>query len=447
MKGKAAVRLLVGALGIVCVGFFAESAYIFQADKKVDGATSGVQANLLPTVRHMTAIRKAMLDLAVCTPALTQSTSQTAACVDAARERLAAALERYEHLPGFPEKSERLAEVHRALAMLDERLAGLRSAIGSRAQFESAMATALATLDPLDRMVDRLTEANVRNTLRPTSEVRSLLHQSEITELLLAGTALLIAGLATLLGVRAARRRQRFLEGRADELDAFAGTVAHDLLSPLAALGIAMPVIQRRHPDDYETQRLAAHALSGLKRVRALVDGLLDYARAGGVPIGTRADVHGAIGDVVAEMSEQAAAVAVVIKVERADGVVACSPAVLYSILSNLLSNAIKYMDDAKDRTVRVRAEGRGGRVRVEVEDAGPGIPPNLAEAIFAPFVRVPGSGKAGLGLGLATVKRLVAAHGGEVGVRPAKQRGAVFWFELPVVSPEPEPLNCRHRP
>jgi signal transduction histidine kinase len=70
--------------------------------------------------------------------------------------------------------------------------------------------------------------------------------------------------------------------------------------------------------------------------------------------------------------------------------------------------------------------------VHVEIEDTGPGVSPGLEDAIFEPYRRGPVATQPGLGLGLATVKRLVIAHGGRLGVRNAPSGGAVFWFELP---------------
>lgn len=68
----------------------------------------------------------------------------------------------------------------------------------------------------------------------------------------------------------------------------------------------------------------------------------------------------------------------------------------------------------------------------MEVEDSGPGISPELVGDIFQPYVRGPTNVKEGLGLGLATVKRLCETHGGRVGVRSVVGRGSIFWVELP---------------
>jgi signal transduction histidine kinase len=105
---------------------------------------------------------------------------------------------------------------------------------------------------------------------------------------------------------------------------------------------------------------------------------------------------------------------------------------VLSSVVGNLLGNAIKYMPtEAKDRRVRVRAFEMGNRVRVEVSDTGKGLSKEAQDRIFQPYVRVDQS-RPGLGLGLATVKRLIEAYAGRVGVQSSAGRGAIFWFELP---------------
>lgn len=109
---------------------------------------------------------------------------------------------------------------------------------------------------------------------------------------------------------------------------------------------------------------------------------------------------------------------------------VACDAAVLGVILGNLLNNAAKYTRGAETRRIAIRASVMPESVRVEVEDSGPGIPEGLEHRIFEPYVRGPDVTQPGLGLGLATVKRLVESHDGKIGVRRLDP-GTVFWFEL----------------
>jgi signal transduction histidine kinase len=89
-------------------------------------------------------------------------------------------------------------------------------------------------------------------------------------------------------------------------------------------------------------------------------------------------------------------------------------------------------MGDAPVRRITIRARKLDSFSRVEVEDSGPGVPAQLQERIFDPYVRGAESTTPGLGLGLATVRRLAEAHGGAAGLRGDLPSGSLFWFELP---------------
>ena len=102
-------------------------------------------------------------------------------------------------------------------------------------------------------------------------------------------------------------------------------------------------------------------------------------------------------------------------------------------MLMNLLGNAIKFT--SKGGCIELCAHLAGGRVRVEVRDNGPGIPPAEQHRIFEAFYRLRESGKKteGTGLGLAITHRLVELHGGELTLDSEVGKGSCFYFSLPV--------------
>jgi signal transduction histidine kinase len=103
-------------------------------------------------------------------------------------------------------------------------------------------------------------------------------------------------------------------------------------------------------------------------------------------------------------------------------------------VLRNILSNAAKYSPEYAP--IEVRARRRSGRIRVEVADHGPGIPPEDLSRIFEKFGRGrdrQGRKVAGAGLGLYLSRRIIRAHGGDLSVKTATGEGSVFSFELEV--------------
>jgi len=105
-------------------------------------------------------------------------------------------------------------------------------------------------------------------------------------------------------------------------------------------------------------------------------------------------------------------------------------------VLSNLMSNAVRHT--IRGAEIAVTVTPHEGYVAVAVTDTGSGIPPEYLPRIFEKFVQVPNAPSGGAGLGLAISKRIVEAHGGQIGVRSEVGRGTTFTFTLSVAGVTP---------
>jgi signal transduction histidine kinase len=217
-----------------------------------------------------------------------------------------------------------------------------------------------------------------------------------------------------------------------EDLTLFAGQVGHDLRTPLTAVlaNAEMLATEPKVAEDEELGWMVAAIRRGALRMDAMVEEMLGYARAGGLPVPVDTDL-GAVServvDDLAALVEQAGATVVVepLPTLRAD------PGQLHSVLLALLDNALRFRRPGTAPEVRVHAERRTDRWRVCVTDNGPGVPPGRQESVFVPFTQLD-KRLEGSGIGLATVKRVVEAHGGRVGLESGPDEGTTVWFELP---------------
>jgi signal transduction histidine kinase len=265
-----------------------------------------------------------------------------------------------------------------------------------------------------------------------------LWQRSRTFSLSLCGVSVLLSAALAFSAIRYGRRYDAVQRERADEMEAFAGRVAHDLRGPLSPAGLALQCVQRTLGEDDPRWKTLERGRRSLLNVEALIDDLLAFARAGAKPDReASSSLQDVAATVVQDLEPQARDEGVRVLVEELPAcTLACSHGVLSSILLNLVGNSLKYMPpDVAEKTVRVRGAQKGRQlVHVEVSDTGKGLPVGDTRRLFEPYVRA-NRVKPGLGLGLATVRRLVEAHGGSVGARARSEdgTGAVFWFEMPV--------------
>lgn len=216
------------------------------------------------------------------------------------------------------------------------------------------------------------------------------------------------------------------------DLDAFAGRIAHDLRNLLAPIALVPARVRRAH-DEEAIERIASSLERAIVHANAVLEGLLAFSRSGRPAEGAlRASVRDVVTQVVEELAPIAASTDATVEVAADDAYVACAPELLHVVVLNLLGNALKFIAGSPERRVVVRAVAEDGGVSLFVEDTGPGIPADAIPRIFEPFFRVPGARAAGTGIGLATVMRIVTAHGGRIGCSSTLGHGAAFHVWLP---------------
>jgi signal transduction histidine kinase len=251
------------------------------------------------------------------------------------------------------------------------------------------------------------------------------------------------ASVALLFGWRRAEARARSRDARIEEqlrrtledLDGFAGRVAHDLRSPLTPILAGSQWIEKAPVTD--AVRVHAERIErSARRLGRMIDALLQYTRApaegGGEGVST--PVSAVVGEIVADFDELARARGARLETDLGpDATLACGPEILQSIVANLVDNALKYGGrEGQPPRVTVRTRLEPPFCAIEVEDAGRGIPPELRERVFQPLFRGE-KGGAGVGLGLSIVQRLVEAHGGRVVLVAGAAGGALFRVLLPL--------------
>ena len=226
------------------------------------------------------------------------------------------------------------------------------------------------------------------------------------------------------------------LRDRLAAVGEMAAAIAHEVKNPLAGIEV-MAGLLRRKMTDPEAQTVLTDIINEAKMANAIVQEVLDFVR----PIrllvertAVDAAVHGAIQ--LAEQKAHRGSIDVVVALPPALPQIQADQYQLMQVFTNLLMNAYEAMSGSGRVTisaVRVRLEDGGdGRdaVQVEIADNGPGIAPDVAERVFAPFFTTKPQGS---GLGLAIVRKIVDAHDGRIDLRTTPGQGTTICITLPV--------------
>jgi PAS domain S-box-containing protein len=231
-------------------------------------------------------------------------------------------------------------------------------------------------------------------------------------------------------------QRTEQLEATNQELQGFAFAAAHDIRSPLRAIGNAATWLEE-DLDPYlnaETRGHFTRLRDRVIRLQNLLDDLLEFSRIGREG-GRNQIISGTelIDNVLALLPEVAgfevtACGFAAIRIARMP---------LQQILMNLIGNAIKHHHKNSGR-IEISAEDVGGQFAFAVKDDGPGIPARFHAQIFKMFETLkPRDQVEGSGMGLAIVRKQIELAGGSLALESTEGQGSVFRFTLPALQPD----------
>ncbi len=210
-----------------------------------------------------------------------------------------------------------------------------------------------------------------------------------------------------------------------------ARSISHDLRQPLHVISGYVELLSYKYGSvlDPRGQQLVERAMSGVQRMNGMIDALVGLMRL---------DQRAAMSEAVDLEQVWAAAVAGEQELIDQTGAVVTSdplpsvsgqPAALQLLFTQLLRNALTFRGDQPPR-IHLSGRAQSSGWRFELRDNGRGIDPRLHSSIFEPFQRGQHT-LDGYGMGLAISSRVVALHGGQLGVDSSLGSGAVFWFTL----------------
>lgn len=228
------------------------------------------------------------------------------------------------------------------------------------------------------------------------------------------------------------------IENSVDQLHTITNSLAHDLRSPLMAIRGKLELALLADHESSLTDPVAS-ALEEVDRLSDFLTKSLDVAEASAdalhlrrVPIDLDELLRSMVDLYEPSLADRGLKVMVRSSSELT---VPADAALLHRMLANLLDNAVKHLPPGT--TIYAQLQGLPGFGRLEIEDDGPGFPPEVVDRPFEKYVK--GKDSAGNGLGLAFVEAVVRAHGGQIKAFNGPRGGARIMIDLPLTVPDAE--------
>ncbi len=238
--------------------------------------------------------------------------------------------------------------------------------------------------------------------------------------------------------------RTRQLERSNEDLERFAWIASHDLQEPLRTVASFLQLLERKMGPrlDAEEAEYMGYAVQGARRMRLQIQALMAYARQQDDAVEVTAVPVGEVVDEVLQVfADDMAAFSVQVEIDDLPVVKANRP-LITTVFQNLVSNALKFREPERPLRLHVSAEATPldgcPAWRIKVADNGSGLPRAYRDEAFLLLRRMHGPAVSGTGVGLAMVKKLVEAQGGQVGMDDGLDGyGVTVWFTFPEAETE----------
>ncbi|MGH2413605.1 MAG: sensor histidine kinase, partial [Microcystaceae cyanobacterium] len=222
------------------------------------------------------------------------------------------------------------------------------------------------------------------------------------------------------------------LEKRNQELDQFVYVASHDLKSPLRAIANISQWLAEDLKDKLtdETQHQLELLQGRVHRMEKLIDGLLQYYRAGRVKMTSETvDIENLLKEVISLLTPPAE---FTIEIEPGMPTLSTVRVLLEQVFTNLINNAIKHHHSVQG-TVKISVQKQGNFYEFSVSDDGPGIAPQFHEKIFGLFQTLePRAYLENTGIGLSLVKKIVESEAGTIAIDSQEGKGVTVRFTWP---------------
>jgi PAS domain S-box-containing protein len=231
-------------------------------------------------------------------------------------------------------------------------------------------------------------------------------------------------------------RRTEQLRKSNEELEAFSYSISHDLRAPLRGIIGFSSILAEEYGNklDNEAKRIISVIRSSVERMGQLIDDLLNFSRMGRQEINkTSIQTNDMVGEVIKELTLPGTG-------NTIEWVIHSLPDsnvdvnTIKQVWVNLISNAMKYSKKTKDPKIEIGSFMDNGQTGYFVKDNGAGFNEKYMSKLFKVFQRLHSSREyEGTGVGLAIVEKIISKHGGRVWAEAEVNKGAVFYFSLPM--------------